>query len=31
MSLNVGQIRPRTAELSAIERLKKIPIDSQWD
>ena len=25
MSLNFGQIRPRTAELAALERLKKFP------
>ena len=25
MSSNFGQIRPRTAELSALERLKKFP------
>ena len=24
---NLGQIRPRTAELAALERLEKIPID----
>ena len=26
-SSNLGQVRPRTAELAALERLKKIPID----
>ena len=26
-SSNLGQIQPRTAELAALERLKKIPID----
>ena len=26
-SSNLGQIRPRTAELAALERLEKIPID----
>ena len=29
-SSNFGQIRPPTAELAALERLKKIPIDLFW-
>ena len=30
MSLNFGQIRSRTAELASLERLRKFPIDLQW-
>ena len=29
-SSKFGKIRPLTAELAALERLKKIPIDLQW-
>ena len=31
MSSKFGKIRPWTAELAAIERLKKFPIDLQWE
>ena len=31
MSSKFGQIQPWTAELAALERLKKIPIDLQWN
>ena len=31
MSSKFGKIRPWTAELAALERLKKIPIDLQWE
>ena len=30
MSLKFGSIRPWTAELAALERLKKMAIDLQW-
>ena len=30
-SLKFGQIRPRTAELAALERLEKFPIDLKWE
>ena len=30
MSLKFGQIQPPSAELAAIERLKKIPTHLQW-
>ena len=30
MSSKFGQIRPRTSELAALERRKKIPIDLKW-
>ena len=31
MSLKFGQIQPSSAELAAIERLKKIPTHLQWE
>ena len=31
MSSKFGKIRPWTVELAALERLKKIPIDLQWE
>ena len=31
MSSKFGKIRPWTAELAALEHLKKIPIDLQWE
>ena len=31
MSLKFGMIRPRTAELAALERLKKFPKTSNWE
>ena len=30
-SSNLGQIGPRAAELAALERIKKIPIDLLWE
>ena len=31
MSLKFGKIQPWSAELTALKRLKKIPIDLQWE
>ena len=31
MSSNFGQIQPWTAKLASLERLKKFPIDLQWE
>ena len=31
MSLKFGQIQPSSAELAAIDRLKKIPTHLQWE